>query len=199
MWCSKERDALPLATARSRRYGNPGPCPHIDCLWGAMRTPNNSEGNLASQSPPGSPRHKKKKKEQNLKQLQVCWGASKEKFLTAIHERPSVCRAVQFTMISVFLPLEKLFFFSFLKILAFITLTCANTWDAFNVPRQPPLNTVPRTCWRIELLPQDLITPLLISCLIAGRNQNTENIWRIFKWRGKKKERTLIKRDCNKS
>lgn len=55
---------------------------------GPTRTPNNSEGNLASQSAPGSPSHKKE--EQNLKQLQVCCGASKENFLTVFHERPSI-------------------------------------------------------------------------------------------------------------
>lgn len=57
-----------------------------------------------------------------------------------------VCCDVRFTMICVFLPLGKhSFCFSFFKLLlAFITLTLGNTWDAFNVLRQPPFNTVPK-------------------------------------------------------
>lgn len=58
---------------------------------GPTRTPNNSEGKLASQNAPGSPSHKK---EASLLwgklQLQVCCGASKENFLTVFHERPSM-------------------------------------------------------------------------------------------------------------
>lgn len=85
---------------------------------------------------------KPQKKEQNLKQ--VCCGASKEKFLTAFHERPSMPRCLIYYDLCL-LAFRKAFLFSFIKtFLAFITLTCANTWDAFNVLRQPPFNTVPK-------------------------------------------------------
>lgn len=97
-----------------------------------------------------------------------------------------------FTMICVFLPLEKHSFSFFKLYLAFTTLIPASRWDAFNVLRLPLFNTVTKKCWpssstcsRIKTIPQDLIAVYLT----AGRKKNTENMLITFKGRKKKEKK----------
>lgn len=115
--------------------------------------------------------------------------------------------AFWFTMISVFLPLEKhsfsfFFFLNFIWHLSLLHLPAdgmlSMSWGCHHLtlfPRNAGL--LPAHVQEQSHFPRTLLHPLWIFCLIAGRNQNTETIWVILK--GRKKKGRFIKRGCNKS
>lgn len=102
---------------------------------------------------------------------------------------------LQFTLISVSLPLEKHAFSFIFFNLAFITLTPARWLYAFSVLRLPPFNTVPKKCWpssntcsRTKPLPQDLIAAFMNFLLDSRKEPKYWEYLKNFKRKKKRKK-----------
>lgn len=155
-----------LTVVRSRKKGNPA-CPHMDLFWEAtvgtqeqLWRKSSSKSNPKSSS--GSSTQKTVAKIQIIAGL--LWGSQTKISCSFSWKKYMQCCPNYNDLYLI--AFRKTFFFK--RYLAFITLIPASRWDAFNVLRLPPFNTIPMKCWpssstclRTEPFPQDLIAPFI--------------------------------------
>lgn len=168
--------------------------------WGPW---NNPEGNLASQGVPGSSTEKKGMKLQTTTGL--LWGSQiKTSCSSSWKTYMPYCYNLLDLCVLAFRKAFLLFYFFLIWHLSLLYLPedgmLSMSWGCLHLtlfPRNASL--LPTHVQEQSHFLRTLLHPLWIFCLIAGRNQNTENIWRILEGRKKgKTKRRLIKRSWNK-
>lgn len=188
-----ETDALILATVRNRGKGNPGRCAHMNLLWNPVRTLAQLWRELGFSGCCRVINPEKRNKIWNNCRFIV--GLPKKDFLQ-LFVKDAYTMLFCFTMICIFFPLENNYFlhFFFLNFIWHFSLLhlpadgmLSMSWGCYLLTlfqRNGGLH--PAHVQEESHLPGTLLHLLWLFCLIAGKNQNTKNIWRNLKGRGKK-------------